>query len=107
MKARFWKIAMVLGLVTVLWTGAPAALTHAASEDSHAESGDERGVGSRIADAVKKVWKKIEEGFTKAADKLEKKRVGEKIDRKLNKAAKKTAEGFEKAGKKIEQKLGD
>jgi len=107
MKARFWKVAIVLGLVTVLWTGGPAALTQAASEGSQAESGDERGVGARIADTVKKVGKKIEEGFTKAADKLEKKRVGEKIERKLNKAAKKTAEGFEKAGKKIEKKLGD
>ncbi len=107
MKARFWKIAMVLGLVTVLWTGAPAALTLAASERSDAESGDEHGVEARIADTVKKVGKKIEEGFTKTADKLEKKRVGEKIERKLNKAAKKTAEGFEKAGKKIEKKLGD
>jgi hypothetical protein len=107
MKARFWKVAMVLGLVTVLWTGTPAALTRAASERSDAESGDERGVEARIADTVEKVGKKIEEGFTKAANKLEVKRVGEKIEQKLNKAAKKTAEGFEKAGKKIEKKLGD
>lgn len=107
MKTRFWKIAMVFGLVTVLCTGTPLALTRAASERSDVESGDERGLEERIADTAKKVGKKIEEGFTKAADKLEEKRVGEKIEQKLNKAAKKTAEGFEKAGKKIEQKLGD
>ena len=54
---------------------------------------------------AKKVGSKIGEGFTKAANKLEKKDVGEKIERKLKKAVKKTTEGFKKAADKIDKKL--
>lgn len=69
------------------------------------EATDKPGVMERIGNTAKKVGNKIEQGFTKAARKLEEKKVGEKIERKLKKAATKTAEGFKKAGNKIDQKL--
>lgn len=62
-------------------------------------------VAERIGNTAKKVGKKIEQGLTKAAKKLEEKKVGEKIEQKLKKAVRKTGEGFKKAGDKIEQKL--
>ena len=72
-----------------------------------AESGptDNRTVVERIEGTAKKVGNKIEQGFSKAAKKIEEKHIGEKIERKLKKAAAKTAEGFKKAGEKIDQKL--
>ena len=101
---RLWQVATAVVLAAILSLGTPAAFTQAATERSDK---DEPGLASRIEYTVEKVLRKIEEGFRKAADKLEAKRVGEKVEQKLDKAAKKTGEGFEKAGKKIEQKLGD
>jgi hypothetical protein len=69
------------------------------------EATEKPSVMERVGNTAKKVGNKIEQGFTKAARKLEKKKVGEKIERKLKKAANKTAEGFKKAGDKIDQKL--
>jgi len=69
------------------------------------ERTEKPGVLERIGNSAKKVGNKIEQGFTKAAKKLEQKKVGEKIERKMKKAANKTAEGFKKAGDKIDQKL--
>jgi len=71
------------------------------------EPGSKPGVMERIETTVKKVGKKIEEGFNKTVKKVEDKHIGDKIEKKLKKAATKTGEGFEKAGKKIEQKLGN
>ncbi len=62
-------------------------------------------VTERIENTAKKVGNKIEQGFAKAAKKLQEKKVGEKIERKLKKAVTKTEEGFKKAGKKIDEKL--
>lgn len=69
-----------------------------------AETGD-RTVVERIEGTAKKIGNKIEQGFSKAAKKIEEKHLGEKIEQKLKKAAAKTAEGFKKAGEKIDQKL--
>ncbi len=65
----------------------------------------DRSVVERIEGTAKKVGNKIEQGFSKAAKKIEEKHLGEKIERNLKKAARKTAEGFKKAGEKIDQKL--
>jgi hypothetical protein len=65
----------------------------------------DRSVVERIEDTAKKVGSKIEQGFSKAAKKIEEKRIVDKVERKLKKAATKTAEGFKKAGEKIDQKL--
>ena len=65
----------------------------------------DRTVVERIEGTAKKVGNKIEQGFSKAAKKIEEKHIGEKVERKLKKAATKTAEGFKKAGEKIDQKL--
>ena len=62
-------------------------------------------VVERIGSTAKKVGNKIEQGFSKAAKKIEEKHLGDKIEQKLKKAATKTVEGFKKAGKKIDQKL--
>jgi len=72
---------------------------------AESEPTDNRTVVERIGGTAKKVGNKIEQGFSKAAKKIEEKHLGEKIEQKLKKAATKTAEGFKKAGKKIDQKL--
>ena len=72
---------------------------------AESEPTDNRTVVERIEGTAKKVGNKIEQGFSKAAKKIEEKHLGEKIERKLKKAATKTAEGFKKAGEKIDQKL--
>ena len=72
---------------------------------AESEPTDNRTVVERIEGTAKKVGNKIEQGFSKAAKKIEQKHIGEKIERKLKKAATKTAEGFKKAGDKIDQKL--
>jgi len=66
---------------------------------------DNRTVVERIEGTAKKVGNKIDQGFSKAAKKIEEKHLGEKIEQKLKKAATKTVEGFKKAGEKIDQKL--
>ena len=72
---------------------------------AESEPTDNRSVVERIGSTAKKVGNKIEQGFSKAAKKIEEKHVVEKVERKLKKAATKTAEGFKKAGEKIDQKL--
>ena len=71
------------------------------------EGGDKPGVVDRIGETVKKIGKKIGEGFEKTVKKIEKKNVPEKVERKLKKAVDKTAEGFDKAERKIKKKLAD
>jgi len=93
------RIGLVAGLILPLWA-ASAALVFADEEPPSNPS-----VFERIGNTAKKVGHKIEQGFKKAATKLEQKKVGEKVERKLKKAADKTAEGFKKAGNKIDQKL--
>jgi len=93
------RIGLIAGLLFPLWT-ASGALVFAENEPSNSP-----GVFERIGNTAKKVGHEIEQGFKKAATKLEQKKVGEKVERKLKKAADKTAEGFKKAGNKIDQKL--
>ena len=69
------------------------------------EPTDNGTVVERIGSTAKKVGNKIEQGFSKAAKKIEEKHLGDKIEKKLKKAATKTVEGFKKAGRKIDQKL--
>ena len=85
-------------LLSILVISGSAAL-------AESEPTGDRTVVERIEGTAKKVGKKIEQGFSKAAKKIEEKNLGEKIERKLKKAATKTVEGFKKAGKKIDQKL--
>lgn len=89
-----------------VWLFLPICLASSsvALAESAQPTGD-RSVVERIEDTAKKVGSKIEQGFSKAAKKIEEKRIGEKVERKLKKAATKTAEGFKKAGEKIDQKL--
>ena len=87
-------------MVILLW------ITSGSLALAEGEPAENPSVSERIGNTAKKVGKKIEQGFTKAAKKLEQKKVGEKIERKLNKAARKTGEGFKKAGDKIDKKLG-
>ena len=97
---RFYRIlrwALVLFLLPGIVSGSEAL--------AESETTEEPGVMERIGNGAKKVGNKVEQGFTKAARKIEEKHVGEKIERKLKKAATKTAEGFKKAGNKIDQKL--
>jgi len=92
-------IGLLVWLLLPLWAlSGPTAL-------AESETTEEPGVMERIGNGAKKVGNKIEQGFTKAARKIEEKHVGEKIEQKLKKAATKTAEGFKKAGNKIDQKL--
>jgi len=93
------RIGLVAGLLLPLWA-ASAALVFADEEPRSNPS-----VFERIGNTAKKVGKKIEQGVSKAARKIEEKKVGEKIERKLNKAVTKTREGFKKAGDKIDKKL--
>jgi hypothetical protein len=72
-----------------------------------ASTGSETSLADKIGDTAKKIGKKIEEGITKTAKKIEEKRIPEKVERKLKKAADKTAEGFGKAEKKLKQTLAD
>lgn len=72
---------------------------------AESEPTDNRTVVERIEGTAKKVGNKIDQGFSKAAKKIEEKHLGEKIEQKLKKAATKTVEGFKKAGEKIDQKL--
>lgn len=72
---------------------------------AESEPTGDRTVVERIGSTAKKVGNKIEQGFSKAAKKIEEKHLGDKIEQKLKKAATKTVEGFKKAGKKIDQKL--
>ena len=66
---------------------------------------DNRTVVEQIEGTAKKVGNKIEQGFSKAAKKIEEKHIVDKVEQKLKKAATKTGEGFKKAGEKIDQKL--
>jgi F0F1-type ATP synthase membrane subunit b/b' len=96
---RCWlNLRWVVRLVS-LWTALGAM--------AMAESGfaNDPSVAERIGNTIKKVGNKVEQGFSKAARKLEEKKVGEKIERKLNKAVTKTEEGVKKAGRKIDEKL--
>lgn len=89
----------------LFWLMIPACILSVAPAFAEGEPSQKPGVLERIGDGAKKIGNKIEQGFTKAAKKLEQKKVGEKIERKMKKAANKTAEGFKKAGDKIDQKL--
>ena len=92
-------IGLLVWLLLPLWALlGPTAL-------AESETTEEPGVMERIGNGAKKVGNKVEQGFTKAARKIEEKHIGEKIEQKLKKAATKTAEGFKKAGNKIDQKL--
>ena len=93
------RIGLVAGLLLSLWAGSGALVF------AEGESANNPGVFERIGNTAKKVGKKIEQGVSKAARKIEEKKVGEKIERKLNKAVTKTKEGFKKAGDKIDKKL--
>jgi microcompartment protein CcmL/EutN len=73
---------------------------------AESEQAGDRSVVQQIEGTVKKVGDKIEQGFTKAAKKIEGKHLGEKVERKVKKAFTKTEEGFKKAAEKIKQKLG-
>ena len=86
-------------LLLLIWvtSGSPAL--------AESEPTSDRRVVERIEGIAKKVGNKIEQGFSKAAKKIEEKHIVEKVERKLKKAATKTAEGFKKAGEKIDQKL--
>jgi hypothetical protein len=89
-----------------VWLFLPICLASSsvALAESAQPTGD-RSVVERIEDTAKKVGSKIEQGFSKAAKKIEEKHIVDKVERKLKKAATKTAEGFKKAGEKIDQKL--
>jgi hypothetical protein len=89
----------------VVWLLLPIWVVSASAASAESEPADNRTVVERIGSTAKKVGNKIEQGFSKAAKKIEEKNLGEKIEQKLKKAATKTAEGFKKAGEKIDQKL--
>jgi hypothetical protein len=89
-----------------VWLVLPLWIASGSLVLAEGEPAENPSVFERIGNTAKKVGKKIEQGFTKAAKKLEQKKVGEKIERKLKKAARKTAEGFKKAGDKMDKKLG-
>ena len=87
------------------WLFLPIWIASGSIALAESEPTDNRTVVERIEGTAKKVGNKIEQGFSKAAKKIEEKHIGEKVERKLKKAATKTAEGFKKAGEKIDQKL--
>ena len=89
----------------VVWLLLPIWVVSGSAALAESEPTDNRTVVERIESTAKKVGNKIEQGFSKAAKKIEEKHIGEKIEQKLKKAATKTAEGFKKAGEKIDQKL--
>jgi hypothetical protein len=88
-----------------IWLFLPICLASGSAALAESEPTDNRTVVERIESNAKKVGNKIEQGFSKAAKKIEEKHLGEKIEQKLKKAATKTADGFKKAGDKIDQKL--
>ena len=88
-----------------IWLFLPILVASGSAAFAESEPTGDRSVVERIEGTAKKVGNKIEQGFSKAAKKIEQKHIGEKIERKLKKAATKTAEGFKKAGDKIDQKL--
>ena len=90
-----WVVRLLLPILVISGSAALA----------ESEPTGDRTVVERIEGTAKKVGNKIEQGFSKAAKKIEEKHMGEKVERKLKKAATKTAEGFKKAGEKIDQKL--
>jgi hypothetical protein len=89
----------------VVWLLLPILVISGSAALAESEPTDNRTVVERIEGTAKKVGNKIEQGFSKAAKKIEEKHILEKVERKLKKAATKTAEGFKKAGEKIDQKL--
>ena len=89
----------------VVWLLLPIWVVSGSAALAESEPTDNRTVVERIGSTAKKVGNKIEQGFSKAAKKIEEKHLGDKIEQKLKKAATKTVEGFKKAGKKIDQKL--
>ena len=89
----------------VVWLLLPILVISGSIALAESEPTDNRTVVERIEGTAKKVGRKIEQGFSKTAKKIEEKHIGEKIEQKLKKAATKTAEGFKKAGEKIDQKL--
>ena len=89
----------------VVWLLLPILVISGSTALAESEPSDNRTVVERIGSTAKKVGNKIEQGFSKAAKKIEEKHLGDKIEQKLKKAATKTVEGFKKAGKKIDQKL--
>ena len=89
----------------VVWLLLPIWVVSGSAALAESEPTGDRTVVKRIEGTAKKVGNKIEQGFSKAAKKIEEKHLGEKIEQKLKKAATKTAEGFKKAGKKIDQKF--
>jgi hypothetical protein len=88
-----------------IWLFLPICFASGSAALAESEPTNDRSVVERIEGTAKKVGSKIEQGFSKAATKIEEKHLGEKIEQKLKKAATKTAEGFKKAGEKIDQKL--
>lgn len=96
MQRQIWR---------VVWLLLPIWVVSASVALAESEPTDNRTVVERIEGTAKKVGNKIEQGFSRAAKKIEEKHVVEKVERKLKKAATKTAEGFKKAGEKIDQKL--
>lgn len=88
-----------------IWLFLPICFASGSAALAESEPTNDRSVVERIEGTAKKVGSKIEQGFSKAAKKIEEKHIGEKIERKLKKAATKTAEGFKNAGDKIDQKL--
>ena len=89
----------------VVWLLLPIWVISGSVALAESEPTDNRTVVERIESTAKKVGNKIEQGFSKAAKKIEEKHLGDKIEQKLKKAATKTVEGFKKAGRKIDQKL--
>ena len=88
-----------------VWLLLPIWIVSGSVALAESEPSDNRRVVERTGGTAKKVGNKIEQGFSKAAKKIEEKHIGEKVEQKLKKAATKTAEGFKKAGEKIDQKL--
>lgn len=89
----------------VIWLLLPILVVPGAAALAEGDSTDDRTVLERIEGTAKKVGKKIEQGVSKTAKKIEDKHLGDKIEQKLKKAVRKTEEGFKKAGDKIDQKL--
>ena len=89
----------------VVWLLLPIWVVSGSAALAESEPTDNSTVVERIEGTAKKVGKKIEQGFSKTAKKIEDKHIGEKVEQKLKKAATKTGEGFKKAGDKIDKKL--
>jgi adenylosuccinate synthase len=98
-----WKqmTAVCLGILVI----SAASFTLSRASESSADS--KPGPVDKVGETIKKIGKKIEEGVTKTAKKVEDKHIPEKVEQKLKKAADKTAEGFSKAERKIKQKLAE